>query len=166
LSACNRQAIPRSALMLRLCILLQIWDVREGHLLYTLHGHEGAVSAPKHTRPIARARTHSRSTPQTDTPYVGIQHLCAAQRCGDCACTAHTPRMANLRRRWALPSLRSATTSHRAAPISKCARVYLARGQQQPAARLAACTHGDQAAWSCVAMPMNRDKMGGCVRLF
>jgi WD40 repeat protein len=60
LSAYNRQAIPRSALKLRLCISPQIWDVREGHLLYTLHGHEGAVSAPKHTRPHC-ACTHSLS---------------------------------------------------------------------------------------------------------
>ncbi len=27
-----------------LCAALQVWDLREGQLLYTLHGHEGATN--------------------------------------------------------------------------------------------------------------------------
>ena len=42
----------------------QIWDVREGHLLYTLHGHEGAVPRPPSLEPATPLRLRARAHPR------------------------------------------------------------------------------------------------------
>ena len=50
----------------------QIWDVREGHLLYTLHGHEGAVPRPPSLEPITPLRLRARACTEYPCEYYRV----------------------------------------------------------------------------------------------